>query len=52
MDRVKQLVSHLTPGSVKGLEAVQAKSPDDVVITLAVRTPLCKARRGGLKDTT
>lgn len=27
------------------------KNPDDVVITLAVRTPLCKARKGGLKDT-
>jgi acetyl-CoA acyltransferase 1 len=26
--------------------------PDDVVITLAIRTPLCKAGRGGLKDTT
>ncbi|KAI0094376.1 thiolase [Irpex rosettiformis] len=52
MDRINQLVSHLTPGSVKGLEAIQTKSPDDVVITLAVRTPLCKARKGGLKDTT
>lgn len=27
------------------------KHPDDVVITLAIRTPLAKARRGGLKDT-
>ena len=27
------------------------KNPDDVVITLAVRTPLCKAFKGGLKDT-
>lgn len=27
------------------------KNPDDVVITLAIRTPLAKAGRGGLKDT-
>ncbi|KAI0347814.1 thiolase [Trametopsis cervina] len=52
MERVRQLVSHLTPGSVKGLDAVTAKSPDDVVITMAVRTPMCKAKKGALKDTT
>lgn len=27
------------------------KRPDDVVITLAIRTPLCKSKTGGLKDT-
>lgn len=27
------------------------KKPDDVVITFAARTPLTKARKGGLKDT-
>ena len=27
------------------------KNPDDVVITLAIRTPLTKGKRGGLKDT-
>lgn len=27
------------------------KNPDDVVITLAIRTPLCKAFKGGMKDT-
>lgn len=27
------------------------KNPDDVVITLATRTPLTKAGKGGLKDT-
>jgi hypothetical protein len=27
------------------------KHPDDVVITLAIRTPLTKARKGGFKDT-
>lgn len=29
----------------------QSQNPDDVVITLAIRTPLTKARKGGLKDT-
>lgn len=29
----------------------QSKNPDDIVITLAVRTPLTKARKGGFKDT-
>jgi len=28
-----------------------AKNPDDIVITLAIRTPLTKARKGGFKDT-
>lgn len=28
-----------------------SKSPDDVVITLAIRTPLCKGYKGGFKDT-
>ncbi|KFX98139.1 hypothetical protein O988_04502 [Pseudogymnoascus sp. VKM F-3808] len=27
------------------------RNPDDIVITLAIRTPLTKARKGGLKDT-
>lgn len=30
---------------------ILARNPDDVVITLALRTPLTKARKGGLKDT-
>jgi acetyl-CoA acetyltransferase len=28
-----------------------SKNPDDVVITLAIRTPLTKGKKGGLKDT-
>ena len=28
-----------------------AKKPDDVVITLAIRTPLAKGKKGGFKDT-
>lgn len=26
------------------------KNPDDIVVTLALRTPLAKARKGGFKD--
>lgn len=29
----------------------QTKNPDDVVITLAIRTPLTKGKKGGFKDT-
>ncbi|KII93771.1 hypothetical protein PLICRDRAFT_88102 [Plicaturopsis crispa FD-325 SS-3] len=49
LERVKQLSSHF--GSPKGLAALEKKSPNDVVITMAIRSPLCKARKGGLKDT-
>ena len=27
------------------------KNPDDVVITMAIRTPLTKGKKGGMKDT-
>lgn len=50
MDSVKSLVSQLT-GIGSGRAALERTSPDDVVITLAVRSPLCKARKGGFKDT-
>jgi hypothetical protein len=50
-ERLQQFLSHLKPGS-GGLTALSQKNPDDVVITLAVRTPLTKARKGGLRDTT
>lgn len=29
-----------------------SKNADDIVITLAIRTPLAKAKKGGFKDTT
>lgn len=50
MERIKQLSSHFT-GSAKGLAALNRKNSDDVVITMAIRSPLCKAKKGGLKDT-
>jgi hypothetical protein len=32
-------------------DASTSKNPDDVVITLAIRTPLTKGGKGGFKDT-
>ncbi|KAK7548680.1 Thiolase, N-terminal domain-containing protein [Phyllosticta citricarpa] len=49
-ERLKSIVSHMTP-SRSGLSQITQKNPDDIVITLAIRTPLCKGKKGGLKDT-
>lgn len=45
MDRLAKLNTHLVQ------EKIASKSADDVVICAAVRTPLTKAKKGGLKDT-
>ncbi|KDQ14430.1 hypothetical protein BOTBODRAFT_66037 [Botryobasidium botryosum FD-172 SS1] len=50
MERIKQLTSHFS-SAPSGLAALEQKKADDVVITMAVRSPLCKSRKGGLKDT-
>lgn len=49
-ERLSSILSHMTPNK-SGLSTITTKNPDDVVITLAIRTPLCKANKGGLKDT-
>jgi len=49
-ERLSSIIRHLAPGS--SLNNIQSKNPDDIVITLAVRTPLTKAKKGGFKDTT
>ncbi|KAL8660317.1 MAG: hypothetical protein Q9202_006659 [Teloschistes flavicans] len=49
-ERLNSILNHLSP-SKTGLSAITQKNPDDVVITLAIRTPLAKAFKGGLKDT-
>ena len=52
MQRIKQVAGHFTgsnPG--QGLASLQEKRADDVVITMAIRSPLCKAKKGGLRDT-
>ncbi|KAI9224680.1 Thiolase, N-terminal domain-containing protein [Blastocladiella britannica] len=43
--RVQQLASHIAQPSV------HTKSPHDVVIVSALRTPITRARKGGFKDT-
>ncbi|KAK4631785.1 3-ketoacyl-CoA thiolase, peroxisomal [Fulvia fulva] len=48
--RISSIASQLLPGQ-KPLDKITQQSPDDVVITLAIRTPLTKGRKGGLKDT-
>ncbi|KAG8717714.1 hypothetical protein FRC08_006855 [Ceratobasidium sp. 394] len=50
MERIKQLTSHFS-SSPKGLATLSKKSPDDVVITMAVRSALTKSKKGGFKDT-
>ncbi|KAL8823203.1 MAG: hypothetical protein Q9191_006076 [Dirinaria sp. TL-2023a] len=50
-ERLNSILNHLTP-SKSGLSAITQKNPDDVVITLAIRTPLTKGFKGGFKDTT
>ncbi|KAI1775887.1 thiolase [Hypoxylon cercidicola] len=49
-ERVNSILKHLAPGSP--LATITSQNPDDVVITLAIRTPLCKGKKGGFKDTT
>lgn len=60
MDRVNRRLSTLLPhlqnpsGSSSQMEpnpTAHVKTDDDVVIVSALRTPLCKAKRGGFKDT-
>ena len=46
MNRLQGLKSHLVQEKISG-----GKCPNDVVICSAVRTPLTKAKKGGLKDT-
>ncbi|EXJ78684.1 acetyl-CoA acyltransferase [Capronia coronata CBS 617.96] len=43
--------SSATTTQSPGLKKILEKNPDDIVITCATRTPLTKARKGGLKDT-
>ena len=52
--RLSQVQSHLASSEVdipRGRESILAKSPDDVVVTCALRTPFTRGGKGGLKDT-
>ncbi|KAK5651875.1 hypothetical protein OQA88_11534 [Cercophora sp. LCS_1] len=50
VERLGTILKHLSPGSP--LSTITSKNADDIVITLAIRTPLAKAKKGGFKDTT
>ncbi|KAM0747928.1 thiolase [Meredithblackwellia eburnea MCA 4105] len=49
MQRISQITNHFT-GKPTGVAALQVKTPDDVVVVMAKRAPLCKAHKGGFKD--
>lgn len=48
VERLGSILKHLSPSN--SLSHITSKNADDIVITLALRTPLTKARKGGLKD--
>lgn len=52
--RLSQVQSHLASSEAdipRGRESILSKSPDDVVVTCALRTPFTRGGKGGLKDT-
>jgi len=52
--RLGQMQSHLASSEAdikRGREAILAKSPNDIVITAALRSPFTKGGKGLLKDT-
>ncbi|KAI9664690.1 MAG: 3-ketoacyl-CoA thiolase with broad chain length specificity [Bathelium mastoideum] len=52
--RLSQVTSHLKASEAdipRGKESILAKSPDDVVVTCALRTAITKGGKGGFKDT-
>ncbi|CAG8534498.1 4268_t:CDS:2 [Ambispora gerdemannii] len=51
MHRIQQITSHLISSNNQFVAKVGVKSPEDVVIVAAVRTPLTRAKKGGFKDT-
>lgn len=51
--RLSQVQSHLASSEAdipRGREQILSKSPEDIVVTCALRTPLTKGGKGGLKD--
>lgn len=51
--RLELISSHLTaqPTSSTNVTKIGVKSPDDIVIVSALRTPITRAKKGGFKDT-
>ncbi|KAL9045734.1 MAG: hypothetical protein Q9206_007240 [Seirophora lacunosa] len=53
-ERLSQVQSHLASSEVdipRGKESILRKSPDDIVVTCALRTPITRGGKGGFKDT-
>jgi hypothetical protein len=51
-ERLSAIASQVSGGGDSiAKRRILEKKPDDVVITFAARTPLTKAKKGGLKDT-
>jgi len=44
-------VNPLSPQPTASMGKIGTKSPDDIVIISALRTPVCRAKKGGFKDT-
>lgn len=51
MDRLSSSIASLSTVETSATLATSPKSPDDVVIVSALRTAICKAKKGGFKDT-
>ena len=52
MERLSRFNSQIKPNrGIRRLGVPGTKADDDVVIVSALRTPLCRANKGGLKDT-
>ncbi|PSK40233.1 3-ketoacyl-CoA thiolase-like protein 2 [Elsinoe australis] len=49
-ERLSSVLRQVT-GSSKPIDVIQQQNPDDIVVTLAIRTPLAKGKKGGFKDT-
>lgn len=50
--RVGNLISQMRAPELQTCSAPGTKNPNDVVIIRSVRTPQCKAKRGGFRDAT
>ncbi|KAK2796692.1 hypothetical protein FQN50_009461 [Emmonsiellopsis sp. PD_5] len=52
-ERLQAVLAQLKPttGGQSAIDKIAQKNPDDVVITLALRTPMAKGFKGGFKDT-
>merc|ERR1719316_635810 len=56
--RLQKVVGHVQAGFLTAqptggapvMGAIGSKSPDDVVVVSALRTPICRAKKGGFKD--